>query len=41
MNLKLAKFSDLVPSKLPFVEGKLEGHKNRKIRKRERIQSSP
>ncbi len=30
MNLKLAKFSDLVPSKLPFVEGKLEGHKNRK-----------
>ena len=30
MNLKLAKFSDLVPSRLPFVEGKLEGHKNRK-----------
>ena len=30
MNLKLAKFSDLVPSKLPFVEGKLEGHKKRK-----------
>ena len=30
MNLKLAKFSDLVPSKLPFVEGKLDGHKNRK-----------
>ena len=30
MNLKLAKFSDLVPSELPFVEGKLEGHKNRK-----------
>ena len=30
MNLKLAKFSDLVPSKLPFVEGKLEGHKSRK-----------
>ena len=30
MNLKLAKFTDLVPSKLPFVEGKLEGHKHRK-----------
>jgi len=30
MNLKLAKFSDLVPSKLPFVEGKLEGHRDRK-----------
>ena len=30
MNIKLAKFSDLTPSTLPFVEGKLEGHKKRK-----------
>ena len=30
MNNRLAKFSDLVPSALPFVEGKLEGHKERK-----------
>ena len=25
MNNRLAKFEDLVPSTLPFVEGKLEG----------------
>ncbi len=30
MNNRLAKFKDLVPSTLPFVEGKLEGHKERK-----------
>ena len=30
MNNRLAKFEDLVPSTLPFVEGKLEGHKERK-----------
>ena len=30
MNNRLAKFKDLVPSNLPFVEGKLEGHKERK-----------
>ena len=30
MNNRLAKFVDLVPSTLPFVEGKLEGHKERK-----------
>jgi len=30
MNNRLAKFDDLVPSSLPFVEGKLEGHKERK-----------
>ena len=30
MNNRLAKFEDLVPSSLPFVEGKLEGHKERK-----------
>jgi len=30
MNNRIAKFDDLVPSSLPFVEGKLEGHKNRK-----------
>ena len=30
MNNRLAKFGDLVPSTLPFVEGKLEGHKERK-----------
>ena len=30
MNNRLAKFKDLVPSTLPFVEGKLEGHKDRK-----------
>ena len=30
MNNRLAKFSDLVPSTLPFVEGKLKGHKERK-----------
>ena len=29
MNI-LAKFEELVPSNLPFVEGKLEGHKQRK-----------
>ena len=27
---RLAKFNELVPSTLPFVEGKLEGHKDRK-----------
>ena len=30
MNNRLAKFTDLVPSTLPFVEGKLNGHKERK-----------
>ncbi len=30
MNNRLAKFEDLIPSTLPFVEGKLEGHKERK-----------
>ena len=30
MNNRIAKFEDLVPSTLPFVEGKLEGHKDRK-----------
>ena len=30
MNNRIAKFEDLVPSTLPFVEGKLEGHKYRK-----------
>ena len=30
MNNRLAKFKDLVPSTLPFVEGKLDGHKERK-----------
>ena len=30
MNNRLAKFKDLFPSTLPFVEGKLEGHKERK-----------
>ena len=30
MNIRLAKFKDLVPSSLPFVEGKLDGHKERK-----------
>ena len=30
MNNRLAKFGDLIPSTLPFVEGKLEGHKERK-----------
>ena len=29
MNNRLAKFEDLVPSTLPFVAGKLEGHKER------------
>ena len=30
MNYSIARFEDLVPSSLPFVEGKLEGHKERK-----------
>ena len=30
MNNRIAKFEDLIPSTLPFVEGKLEGHKDRK-----------
>ena len=30
MNNRLAKFKDLVPSTLPFVEGRLDGHKERK-----------
>ena len=30
MNNRLAKFNELVPSTLPFVEGKLEGHIERK-----------
>ena len=30
MNNRLAKFDELIPSTLPFVEGKLEGHKERK-----------
>jgi mannose-6-phosphate isomerase-like protein (cupin superfamily) len=29
LNTRLAKFKDLVPSKIPFVEGKLEGHRDR------------
>ena len=29
LNVRLAKFEDLVPSKVPFVEGKLEGHRDR------------
>ncbi len=30
MNNRLAKFKDLIPSTLPFVEGKMDGHKERK-----------
>ena len=30
MNYSIARFEELVPSSLPFVEGKLEGHKERK-----------
>ena len=30
MNYSIARFDELVPSSLPFVEGKLEGHKKRK-----------
>ena len=30
MNNRLAKFNEIIPSSLPFVEGKLEGHKERK-----------
>ncbi len=30
MNYSIAKFNELIPSSLPFVEGKLEGHKERK-----------
>ena len=30
MNYSIARFKELVPSSLPFVEGKLEGHKKRK-----------
>jgi len=30
MNYSIARFDELVPSSLPFVEGKLEGHKERK-----------
>ena len=29
LNTRLAKFKDLVPSKVPFVEGKLDGHRDR------------
>ena len=29
MESRLAKFSELVPSKIPFVEGKLKGHQDR------------
>ena len=29
LNTRLAKFEDLVPSKIPFVEGKLKGHRDR------------
>ena len=29
LNTRLAKFKDLVPSKVPFVEGKIEGHRDR------------
>ena len=29
LNTRLAKFEDLIPSKVPFVEGKLEGHRDR------------
>ena len=27
---RLARFNDLIPSKIPFVEGKLKGHQDRK-----------
>ena len=27
---RIAKFNELIPSTLPFVEGRLEGHKERK-----------
>ena len=27
---RLAKFNELIPSSLPFVEGRLEGHRERK-----------
>ena len=27
---RLAKFDEIMPSKIPFVEGKLKGHQNRK-----------
>ena len=30
INSRLAKFDDLVPSNIPFVEGKLKGHQDRK-----------
>tara|TARA_B100000579_G_scaffold392068_1_gene367735 strand:- start:147 stop:1091 length:945 start_codon:yes stop_codon:yes gene_type:complete len=30
MNYSIAKFNELIPSSLPFVEGKLEGHIDRK-----------
>ena len=29
INNRLVKFSELVPSKIPFVEGKLKGHQDR------------
>ena len=30
INSRLAKFDELVPSNIPFVEGKLKGHQDRK-----------
>ena len=30
MNERIAKFNELIPSTLPFVEGRLKGHKERK-----------
>ena len=27
---RLARFSELIPSNIPFVEGKLKGHQDRK-----------
>ncbi len=29
INTRLARFEDLIPSKVPFVEGKLKGHQDR------------
>ena len=29
INSRLVKFNELVPSKVPFVEGKLKGHQDR------------
>ena len=29
IDTRLARFNDLIPSKIPFVEGKLKGHQDR------------